>query len=49
MSGAPNGSGIADEALSEQVSSLRSQLECWNVGILEYWKNGFWKNGRMVY
>ena len=24
-------------AYSSQTNSLRSQLECWNAGILEYW------------
>jgi hypothetical protein len=23
------------------------ELECWNVGMLEYWNNGFWSNGMM--
>ena len=27
------------------VSSLRSQLECWNIGTLEYWVLGKWKVG----
>jgi hypothetical protein len=28
-----------------QVSSFRSQLECWNIGTLEYWVLGKWKVG----
>jgi hypothetical protein len=31
--------------IRKHVSSLHSQLECWNIGTLEYWVLGKWKVG----
>jgi len=33
-------SGGFFDFIHNQVSSLRSQLECWNIGTLEYWVLG---------
>ena len=33
---------ISEEYLFNELSSLRSQLECWNNGMLEYWALGKW-------
>jgi hypothetical protein len=31
-----------------QVSSLRSQLECWNTGMMEQWVLGKWDSGSLA-
>jgi hypothetical protein len=36
------------QPLSKQIRSLRSQLECWNVGTLEYWVSEKWKDGLLI-